>query len=65
MERLEAVTRQGDRLHETSSLRIDIAAGAARVQRHFLGALLQPAALPQAVEIIPHEQTDPALLDFI
>lgn len=52
----------------TSGLRIhDIAEGrSAEFQRHFLGThFFNPPRYLKLLEIIPHERTDPAVLDFI
>lgn len=69
MERLEAVRAPEAIVStNTSGLRIhDIAAGrSAAFQRHFLGThFFNPPRYLKLLEIIPHEQTDPALLDFI
>lgn len=69
MARLEAVRKPGAIIStNTSGLRINaIAEGRSReFQRHFLGThFFNPPRYLKLLEIIPHEHTEPAILDFM
>ncbi|NLX09903.1 MAG: 3-hydroxyacyl-CoA dehydrogenase/enoyl-CoA hydratase family protein [Chloroflexi bacterium] len=69
MQRLEAIRKPGSIVStNTSGLSIQaIADGrSADFQRHFLGThFFNPPRYLRLLEIIPHPQTDPALLDFM